>query len=182
MISSNFLSKVPISLYLVSDSQKLTCFTCQRTKFRLILIILIMLSEVHSLIFAASNLKFDDNEKCKKYETVNFKEIHTELVKLKVSLVAFWAMTLISPSLFMHLMSHVLLIFFEHVMYILYRIKYFNSSTEIVPSALYNWFIHLVLSWKLSSSFNVLLPNVLNCILLLSVHQLKNVWTVKFFT
>ena len=44
-----------------------------------------MSSKVYFLIRAASNLKFDDNEKCKKYETVDFKEIHAELVKLKVS-------------------------------------------------------------------------------------------------
>lgn len=40
-------------------------------------------NDIFKFFKQASNLKFDDNEKCKKYETVNFKEIHTELVKLK---------------------------------------------------------------------------------------------------
>ncbi|KAK1353370.1 hypothetical protein POM88_052505 [Heracleum sosnowskyi] len=40
------------------------------------------LRKFHQVEVPASNLGFDDNEKCKKYETV--KEIHTELVKLKV--------------------------------------------------------------------------------------------------
>lgn len=33
----------------------------------------------------ASDLTFDDSEKKQKYETISFKEIHDELVELKVS-------------------------------------------------------------------------------------------------
>ncbi|KAL1819659.1 hypothetical protein DCAR_0415962 [Daucus carota subsp. sativus] len=40
-------------------------------------------NDIFKFFKQASNLKFVDNEKCKKYETVDFKEIHAELVKLK---------------------------------------------------------------------------------------------------
>lgn len=33
----------------------------------------------------ACDLKFDDNEKQRKYETISFKEIHDELLELKVN-------------------------------------------------------------------------------------------------
>ncbi|KAI6668109.1 hypothetical protein NL676_032964 [Syzygium grande] len=41
------------------------------------------LHKFHQVEIPASDLKFDDNEKQRKYETVSFKEIHDELLELK---------------------------------------------------------------------------------------------------
>ncbi|KAK1400012.1 putative ethanolamine kinase [Heracleum sosnowskyi] len=40
-------------------------------------------NDIFKFFKQASKIKFDDSEKCKKYEKVNFKEIHAELVELK---------------------------------------------------------------------------------------------------
>ena len=42
------------------------------------------MSELLLLLNAASNLNFDDFEEQKKYETISFKEIISEIIELKV--------------------------------------------------------------------------------------------------